>query len=100
MTAADPTGSYDSKEEINGCLHCFKQSCVACSKEQRLKRGLTSFDLELVEKYPVYPSDVTLSRAMNCSLYRIVRHRERLGLPDPERIPPIERERIVREKLA
>lgn len=101
ITSADPTGSYDSKEEIEGCLHCCKSDCRNCStKGQRVRGGMSSFDYDLLKHYPHFPSDISLSKAMNCSRLRVVNHRENLGLPDPSTLTMKERKRISQEKLA
>ena len=73
---------------------------MGCSKGQRLQRGMHNFDRDLLEKYPHYPSDCTLAKAMNCSWNRVVHHREILGLPDPRGLSALERQMIVKEKLA
>lgn len=101
ITRHDNTiNSYDTAEEINGCLNCCQKECRNCSSRRRLHRGMPDFDYELLTKYEHFPSDLTLAKAMNCSWWKVIHHRQDLGLPDPSTVTAKERRRIAKEKMA
>lgn len=98
-SAADPTGSYDSPEEIMGCMQCVYPDCTNCSKRFRVRNGIKDYDLELMQKYPKFPSFSTLCKAMNSSRWKVENHLRLLGLPDPSTITSKERQKLIKEKL-
>lgn len=90
---------YDTPEEIRKCLKCPYAECTNCQRVKHRKDVIPPFDKSLLEHYVNAPSDSCLAKSLGVSFERVIRHRIKLGIPDPARVDKVDREKIAKEKL-
>ena len=99
IRSPDAIVSYDTPEQIKQCTHCPYAECSNCLVNKRNRKKVDTFDLSLLSRYSEALSDNWLARNLNTSFDRIIRHRVKLGLPDPAKLSRTEKEKIVKEKM-